>query len=423
VAATAFYLVMRIRSLGGFQVATNPYGVISPAAFVFSVIWLFGKYVWKLIAPAPFNIFYMFYPARSLFEWRVLAGLVVLAAVSAAAWLLWRRGQALAFAFVILLLPLVPVMDMRAIGHNIFTERYLYLPMAGFCWLVAAALERLYSRRAALAVALLVLLAANYVLLTRSRNAEWHDNITLYTATLLVAPDANLIRGNLGEAYLEGAGRPDLALAEFRECVRRMPDRPEYYCKVGEALGELRRYNQALASLDRSLALWPNYPEAFLARGDVCREMGDEEAAERAYSRALEIKPGYSEAHVALGALRRAQGRLSEAEASFRLALKFTDIAAAHLNLGLLYLAQARYPEAEAAFRHVLVSEAHSVAAWDGLGKALAAQGKPSEAAACFRTALNERRWAHPRRLGRTPVPDQADLEQDLAATEHPKRI
>jgi tetratricopeptide (TPR) repeat protein len=414
VAATGFYLAMRIHSLGGFQVATNPYGVMAPGQFALSAIYLAGKYVGKLFAPAPFNIFHVFHPARGLGDLRVLGGLAILAAAAAAAWLLWKRSQPLAFALAIIFLPLLPVLDVRAIGHNIFTERYLYLPAAGFCLLLAAALARLGRRHFLTACALAALLALNYGLLTRFRNADWHDNVLLYTATLQVSPESNLIRDNLGKTFLDGFGRPDLALELFRECARRAPERHEYHLDMGLALGELRRYDEALRALDRSLETWPRYPEAFLARGDVYRELGRPDEARQQYQRALEIKPFYAEALAAMGWLEAEQGRDAQAEQHFLRALAVTDLVDANLGLGELSLRRGRPADAERAFRQVLVSEPHSVAAWLGLGKSLRSQGRAGEAATCFARALNERKFAHQRRLGRPPLPDPEAIRREM---------
>jgi len=416
VAATGFYLAMRIHSLGGFQVATNPYGVMAPGQFALSAIYLAGKYVSKLFAPAPFNIFYVFHAARGLGDWRVLGGLAVLAAAAAAVWLLWKRREPLAFALAILFLPLVPVLDVRAIGHNIFAERYLYLPAAGFCLLLGAALARLGRRHFLTACTLAALLALNYGLLTRFRNADWHDNVLLYTVTLQVSPESNLIRDNLGKTFLDGFGRPELALELFRECARRAPEWHVYHLDMGLALGELRRYDEALRALNRSLEIWPRYPESFLARGDIYRELGQPDEARRQYQRALEIKPFYAEALAAMGWLEAEQGRDAQAEQYFLRALAVTDLVDANLGLGELSLRRGRPADAERAFRQVLVSEPHSVAAWLGLGKSLRGQGRAGEAANCFARALNERKFAHQRRLGRPPLPDLEAIRREMQA-------
>jgi tetratricopeptide (TPR) repeat protein len=436
-AALAFYLAMRVYSLGGFQVATNPYGVMPLGQFLLSALYLFGKYVRKLFVPAPFNIFYVFHPARGLTDWRVLGGVLILSAVAAAFWLLRRRASPLAFAIVLIVLPLVPALDVRAIGHNVFTERYLYLPAAGFCWLLAAAIARIARSQVPSpksqvganlglgtwdlgrlsTICLAVLLLVNYALLTRFRTADWHDDVLLDTVTLQVSPESNLIRDNLGKTFLDGFNRPDLALDLFRECVRRAQraqQRAEYYYDLAMAYGELRRYPEALESLARSHEFWPDYPEAFLARGDLLCEMGDKQAARQQYSRALEIKPGYAEALNALGRLSFDERRYAEAEQYLRRALAVTELTDANLNLGWLMIEQRRYAEAERALRQVLVSESHSVSAWLGLGIALREQGKVAEAANCFSTALNERKFAHQRRLGRPPLPDAEAIRRQM---------
>ena len=407
------YMGMRIYSLGGFQVATNPYGVMSLWQFVLSVVYLLGKYVAKLLAPAPLNIFHVFRVPESIADWRVLAGGVLLLATTAAVVLLVRAGRrdlALLVGFV--LLPLVPVLNMRAIGHNIFAERYLYLPAAFFCVLLAAAIFRLSGARTRWAVALTAILVLNYGLLTVFRNRDWHDDVMLYTTTLQVSPESNLIRDNLGKTFLDGYGRPDLALALFEECVRRAPERAEYHYGRGQALAELRRYDEALAALRRTLEIWWNYPEAHLARGDIYRELDLPESALAEYQRALEIKPSYAEALAALAALHHDRGEPRQAEQLLRRALAVTDLAEARLRLGLLLLDEDRPAEAEHEFRRVLVSERHSVPGWHGLGRALQAQGRAGEALKALDVALHERRFTRVRRFGRVPVPEEAVIRR-----------
>lgn len=405
-AAAAFYIAARIYSLGGFQVATNPYGVMPVWQFALSCVYLVGKYIARLISPAPFNIFHVFRPVQGFTDWRFLAGVAIVALTGWAAWRVYLRRPPLAYAFALILLPLVPVLNVRAIGHNIFAERYLYLPAAGFALLLAGVFDWLSARRRLLAAALFVLLGVNYSLLTHLRNRDWHDDVLLYAVTLQVSPESNLIRDNLGKTFLDGFGRPELALEQFRECVRRAPDRAEYHLDVALALAELRRYDEALAALERAQQLWPNYPEVFHTRGDLYREQSDDEAAEGEYLRALEIKPTYAEAMVSLGRLRRDQGRAAEAEQLFRRALDVFDLPDAHLNLGLLYLHQNRAGDAERHFRGVLVSEPHSVIAWHGLGRALHAQGRVRQAEEAHQRAKNERAFARPRRFGRLPLPE-----------------
>ena len=73
----------------------------------------------------------------------------------------------------------------------------------------------------------------------------------------------------------------------------------------GEALLELERYAEALASLERAVALGPENPYAHSHRGQVLFELGRYEEALAAFEQSLRLKP--SNAHVERGRERTKQ--------------------------------------------------------------------------------------------------------------------
>jgi tetratricopeptide (TPR) repeat protein len=74
--------------------------------------------------------------------------------------------------------------------------------------------------------------------------------------------------------------KPDLAMAHYNR---------------GNALRNLKRSEDALASYDRAIALKPDYAEAYNNRGNALGDQGDLKAAIESYSRAIQIKPDYAE--------------------------------------------------------------------------------------------------------------------------------
>ena len=60
----------------------------------------------------------------------------------------------------------------------------------------------------------------------------------------------------------------------------------------GNALYELKRFEEALASCDRALTLRPDYPEALLNRGAILHELKRFEEALESYDRTLHATPG-----------------------------------------------------------------------------------------------------------------------------------
>jgi len=64
----------------------------------------------------------------------------------------------------------------------------------------------------------------------------------------------------------------------------------------GQAYLTLKRYDQALADLNRAIELDPDDAEAIGSRGQACRLLGREEEALADFARATELDPGYKPA-------------------------------------------------------------------------------------------------------------------------------
>ena len=60
---------------------------------------------------------------------------------------------------------------------------------------------------------------------------------------------------------------------------------------------ELKRYEEALASYDRTLNMQPQMAEMLYNRGNTLHELKRYEAALASYDRALSVRPHLAEAH------------------------------------------------------------------------------------------------------------------------------
>ena len=204
------YVLFRIHFLGALA-PEEKFAQLTPQQIVLSAIALVGQYVWKLLWPVRLCAFYVFHPSTSLFDLRVLAGLAVLLALAALFLVCWRSRERnvrfASFGIVWFFATLAPVLNAHWVGVNVFTERYLYLPSVGVAWLVGLGASKLWSRaaprpaqRRALVLAGLAvggLFAARIVI----RNRDWNNDIVLYTRTLELSPDADIILNDLGVAY------------------------------------------------------------------------------------------------------------------------------------------------------------------------------------------------------------------------------
>ena len=224
----AVYLLLRIRYLGGLAPRLDRPG-FGPGALIISALAVFGQYGWKLLWPVKLCAYYVFPgDVAALYPW-ALGGVVALAICVIAFAYVRKSSPQAAFGVVWFLATLAPVLNVRWMTSNAFAERYLYLASIGFCWMVGwggiQAWKSLSARgnkgRFALPVAACVL-AMLAVLRITTRNGDWRDNVTFYTATLAVSPGAYYIHNNLGTEYWNQGNIP-AAEKEWREALRLAP--------------------------------------------------------------------------------------------------------------------------------------------------------------------------------------------------------
>ncbi len=387
------YLVFRARFLGGLAPVLQRPGLSWPDAML-SGFALVAQYVGKLLWPARLCMFHVFHKASGPTDPRVLAGLAVLILSGTLFVLLWRQERAVSFALLWVFLPLAPVLNARWMAANVFAERYLYLPSVGFCWLVAWAAERAWSRatsreralRPAIAVAMGVL-AALYGVRTVTRNRHWHDELTLYTRTLEFSPDAYLIRANLGTVYWN-MGRAAEAEREWREALRQGPTTLVTLNNLGMLYTKQRRYPEAVEYLKKAITLKPTYAMAHLNLGSAYEEMGLAEQAEAEYREAVRLAPLNAQARNVLGKFLFEARRLPEAKEQFQRAAEINPLAEAYERLGDIYLRWGRNDHAEQAFARAVALDPFAGHAHFRLGALYAASGRRAEAAREYEAGL-----------------------------------
>ncbi len=353
---TLVYLILRMHFVGGLA-GRSQFPDMGPDAVIFSALALFGQYVWKLLWPATLCAFYAFRMSSSPSDPRVIAGAVMLMVLAFLIVFFWNRVRLVSFGLLFFFLNLAPVLNASWMAANVFTERYLYLPSVGFCWVLGwagAALWRATTRHGArwcgIVVVSALAIAALCTLRIIRRNRDWHDDEKLYKATLALQPDAYIIHNNLAAIYLD---RDDFenAKQELREAARVAPDYPLILNNYGLLNLKQKRYDEALGYLIRSVLRNPNALQPHLYLALVYEQTGHTDNAEKEYRTAIEISPLSQHAHAGFGEFYSDQGRLLEAERQFQESLQAAKTLRGYWGLGLVYWREGRYAEAEHAFQ------------------------------------------------------------------------
>ncbi len=378
------YLIFRFRILGGLAPVLQLPQISRREAF-YSSFALVAQYVWKLFWPVNLCGFYTFYKSVSLADPQVIAGILLLGVLAAVFTFSWKRERLISFGLLWFFLNLAPVLNGRWLGANVFTERYLYLPSLGFCWIAAwggwQAWKALAEPPAAHKVyaAGLAVVAALCVARIATRSHVWHDDATFYRTTLAAQPDAIALRINLGAVYWN-LGSPDQAEAEWREALRRAPDHWLILNNLGLVSARKKRYDEAIEGFQRSIALRPKYADSHMNLGRIYAETGAPEKAEEQLKAAVALAPLYVQARNELANFYFNSGRLDAAERHLHSSISSGGSIVAWDLLGEICSRTNRRQDAEHAFRQALAMDPFDSRAHFGLGASLEAKGRLSEA-------------------------------------------
>jgi len=375
----AAYIPLRLSSLGGFVVTSNHWG-LTWREILLAGIALIGQYVGKLLWPVNLCAFYVFEKSTSLLDPRVWVGGFCAILLAAGFVWLWKRAGMVSFGLIWMMVTLAPTLNPRWLGANVFAERYLYLPSAGFCWVAVWGLLGLWKacsrnmvrRRALIAVLSGIALLCTFRIVTRNR--DWHDDVTLYTQTLQVSQDASLIQVNLGAAY-ESQGLLHEAEQEYRSVLEREPECAKCLNSLAWLLIDQSRHAEAKPLLTKAVSIDPRAVAPHLNLAIVYQKEGRMDLAEEQLRIALGVAPGNFYVHTTLATFYEQKGDASQAEAAFKRALSINPYSAqARLSLAGLYEANRRPADAVHEFQTVLQDEPGNVDAVAALQRLQASQ-------------------------------------------------
>jgi Tfp pilus assembly protein PilF len=390
------YVLYRIHFLGAL-VPAERLRDITRWQLVLSAIALVGQYVGKLLWPVRLCFYYAFHASSSLFDPRVLAGLLALFALAALFFVCWRspeRNTRLAsFGILWFFATLAPVLNPRWVAANVFTERYLYLPSVGAVWLAGLGASKLWSRAGArpaqrralmlTGVVVGVLFAARIVV----RNRDWNNDIVLLTRTLAAEPGAYKVLNDLGVAYWN-QGDIDGAERAWRRLLAINPDDAGVLNNLGMLAARKHQYEEARGFYQRALEHDPGTAELHLNLAETYQFMGRPDLAEPQIRVAVALSPNNIRGRNLLGKLLFAKGRVSEAEEQFRASVRDQPNAVAYDYLGMISYRRGDVREAEYDFRASLSSEPADSYAHFGLGDIYQRAGRRAEALRQYEAGL-----------------------------------
>lgn len=188
-----------------------------------------------------------------------------------------RKYLPISFAVAFFFITFLPYSNIIPVC-NIISERYLYLPSAGFCIFIAYLFLEIWRvinqnkiRKKifrAIALAAITLYLGSYAIITLKHNYEYSNLITYWKTNINNFPDGYMAYNNLAGTYYT-MGDKEQAIAYCWVNLMINPNQAHVWCNLGKVYREKGDFKEALFCYGQALALDKDYPPALKAVSEI----------------------------------------------------------------------------------------------------------------------------------------------------------
>ncbi len=219
-------------------------------------------------------------------------------------------------------------------------------------------------------------------------NGQTDKAFEAWDKAIKLAPDFANSYANKGNALWE-LKKYDEAEILVRKAIELDPQHIDAWLNLGNILIAQDKTEEAFAAWRKTIEIDPNYAKGYNNMGNAMYETGDLKGAEENCRRALELMPNYPHALLNLGNALRDLGKLKESEEYYKQAIALDpSYAQAHNNLCVCLCDQSRFEEAIVCARYATSFQADYEEALINLAFALRSIGNMPEAEKAAQKAL-----------------------------------
>jgi protein O-mannosyl-transferase len=387
VVVTAVYLFIRHQILSDYGASTTAVEFIDNALVgapdlmtrLATAMFTLGMYVKLLFLPHPLISDYGYNSVPYVGfgnVWVLLSVAIYVAAGAVGVYRLIKfRKDPWAFGILFFMATIALFTNIFFLMGSAMGERFLFFASAGFCLLLALAIDKwllksetsyesFIGNKMALGVLTLVCVVFSY--LTYARNAEWKDNSTLFKLDLARSPENGRLNYYVGNELVENVLPTVQDTAKRREIL-----------------------NEGIARLNKAIEIFPRYTDAYTELGTAYLNMMKYDSAEKKFQTAIDQSPYQSIAANNLGTVYLRTDRIPEAIAAYKLAIKIKgDFVQAYCNLGSGYARAKQFDSAIMCLNQCLAIDPGYSEAYMQIGLAYYFSNKFAEAEPYFKKSL-----------------------------------
>ncbi len=184
---------------------------------------------------------------------------------------------------------------------------------------------------------------------------------------LVIDSTVSFIHSSKGEIFFKMGDLRNARLSLERASLYD-PENTEALLKLGEVNYLLRRYPEAIASIDQALRVNDRQAKGYFLKGFIFKELGDTSRSLSSFQTAVEVNPEFYEAYMELAHIQSYRGNpitLDYLNTALELRPESVE---AYYHLGLFYQSVGDYDEATKAYRNMLKYDPKAYLGYYNLG-------------------------------------------------------
>jgi tetratricopeptide (TPR) repeat protein len=261
-------------------------------------------YLWKFLLPVYQSAYYP-YPIKSGENLAIQFYIYPLLLLMLVAFVIYslRFTKKIFYGIGFFTVTVFLVLQLLPVGDAVMADRYSYVSSIGIFYLAGEGFNWIWNNKGkTIALALLIPFVIFFSVFAYFRNNVWKNGITLWTDVIRKFPDAEIAYNSRGGAYLL-AKKYDEALADLNKVIQFKPDNAEALNIRAVIYTNKKRMQEALNDLNRAIVSDPGYADAYNNRGLLLMDLSRYGEALNEFNRAIQLRPTYAEAYYNRGLL------------------------------------------------------------------------------------------------------------------------
>jgi len=412
IAISVFYVLVRFVFLHNPTESYIPYPHDSIWINFLTMSNVLSSYFRMLFFPTGLNADYVVTHVVSPLKISFVISFLVIVSVGVITYRLYSHSRVLFFSVLWFFITLLPVMNIIPI-ENIMAERYLYMPLIGFC-LAGSYMLGCFRRQnpeykvlhSSGFVFISIVIVTGFSWQICGRSKVWHSEFSLWSETVKSSPQSSRVHNNLGVLY-KSMGFIDAAIQEYRTAIQIRPEYSEAHGNLanvylGKGISVLDKnvlskshdnlakayvdegyFKDAIAEYKKSIEICPLNETAHFNLGVTYGKLGMFNDAKTEYENVLRINNNNPHVHNNLGNIYEDGGLLDKALGEYKFSVSIDPSSAiTHNNIGNIYFKKGLLDEAVLEYRIAVKNNPAGLEYHENLANAFVSKGLIEEAIA-----------------------------------------